>query len=50
MNFQVPLMYSSFLNRLYAQLTSVFCKTDRIASCSGLLFVLHDFFLRFYSR
>jgi len=33
--------YALVDNRLYAQLTSAFCKTDRIASGSGLLYVLH---------
>jgi len=32
---------------LRTQLTSAFCKTDRIASGSGLLYVLHEFFCGF---
>jgi len=37
-------LHSRTANRLYAQLTSAFCKTDCITSGSGLLYVLHEFF------
>jgi len=41
------LKYSKPRNRLYAQLTSAFCETGRIASGPGLLHVLHEFFCGF---
>jgi len=36
-----------YVYRLYAQLTSAFCKTGRIASGPGLLYVLHEIFCGF---